>query len=166
MNLLRYRGFEGSAEIDLDRGICVGKVLFIDDLITYEANEPRSLEKEFKAAIDDYIETCRELGREPKKPHSGVFNVRTSPQNHRELALRAAHNRSSLNAVVNDAIERYLAKPSRDAREVFYGYSIAQSMEERVQAVTGRQVHAVQAHADTVSQPFMLFSDSLLESRH
>jgi len=32
------------------------------------------LEQDFKAAIDDYFETCRKIGKEPEKPFKGAFN--------------------------------------------------------------------------------------------
>ena len=37
MNILKYKDFEGSAELDMERQVCRGKLLFIDDLVTYEA---------------------------------------------------------------------------------------------------------------------------------
>ncbi|MBL0419015.1 type II toxin-antitoxin system HicB family antitoxin [Ramlibacter sp. AW1] len=114
MNLMRYLGFDGTAEIDLDRGTCFGKLLFIDDLVTYEASDPRALKAEFHAAVDDYLETCRQLGRPPKKPHSGLFNVRTTPEKHRDLLLCAAERGISLNAVVNEAIAQFLSAKCSD----------------------------------------------------
>lgn len=160
MNLLRYRGFEGSAEVDLDRGVCAGKLLFIDDLITYEAPDPRALKSEFEAAVDDYIETCEQLGREPKKPHSGVFNVRTTPQKHRELALRAAQSRSTLNAVVNEALDVFLNQAARDQREVLRGYSSAYSAVEEIAISAYPSARMVLAHAETAS-PSLVFSDAI-----
>lgn len=35
----------------------------IDDLITFEAGTLDELEKQFQLAVDDYIEFCREVGR-------------------------------------------------------------------------------------------------------
>ena len=38
----------------MTRSVCRGKILFIDDLVTYEAASPATLQKEFEAAVDDY----------------------------------------------------------------------------------------------------------------
>ncbi len=69
-NILSYKGYEGSVEINLDKSICYGKILFISDLITYQADSIEKLPSEFVAAVDDYIETCSLLNREPLKPIS------------------------------------------------------------------------------------------------
>ncbi len=44
-----------------------GKLDMINDLVTFEANNANDLEENFKNTVDEYIETCKELGREPKK---------------------------------------------------------------------------------------------------
>lgn len=110
MTQLRYKGFEGSAEIDVAREVCRGKILFIDDLVTYEARDVKGLRREFVSAVDDYLATCEQLGRVPNKPYSGVFNVRTSPDKHRALVRAAAQLGSTLNAVINTALDLYLAQ--------------------------------------------------------
>lgn len=108
MNTLKYMGYEGTVEIDIDRDVCRGKILFIDDLVTYEAETPKMLKKEFELSVDDYLKTCQELGREPKKPCSGQFNVRTSPEIHKTAVLKAIMENISLNEVVNRALASYL----------------------------------------------------------
>ncbi len=108
MDILKYKDYEGTAEIDMTRGVCRGKVLFINDLITYEAANPLDLKKEFEAAIDDYVETCIELDRTPQKPLKGLFNVRVSPELHRAAVLRAATDNVSLNDVAIRALDAYV----------------------------------------------------------
>jgi len=67
MNTLQYKEYEGTAELDMERCVCRGKILFISDLIIYEAATPAELQHAFKHAVDDYIEICQELGIEAKK---------------------------------------------------------------------------------------------------
>jgi len=108
--ILKYNGYEGSTEIDMDRGVCRGRVLFISDLVTYEAETPKALQKEFEAAVDDYVETCVELGREPQKPFTGQFNVRVTADLHKNAKRRAIEDDTSLNDVVVRALNCYLNK--------------------------------------------------------
>jgi hypothetical protein len=35
MDILKYKDYEGTAELDMSRGVCRGKILFINDLVTY-----------------------------------------------------------------------------------------------------------------------------------
>lgn len=108
MDILKYKGYEGTAELDMSRQVCRGKILFIDDLVTYEAPSPAELQAEFQLAVDDYIDTCSTLGREPKRPLKGMFNVRVPPKLHKAAVLRAEEDHVSLNEVVIYALDAYL----------------------------------------------------------
>jgi len=108
VDILKYKDYEGTAELDMTRGICRGKVLFIDDLVTYESASPADLQKEFEAAVDDYLETCAMLGKEPLRPFRGLFNVRVTPAIHRSATLRAVADGVSLNDVVVRALDTFL----------------------------------------------------------
>lgn len=108
MDILRHNGYEGTAEIDMDRCVCMGKILFINDLIIYEASTPAELKLAFEAAVDDYLDTCVELGREPQKPLKGQFNVRVSPEIHRLCVLRAKTEGITLNEVAARALTAYV----------------------------------------------------------
>lgn len=108
MKTLAYKGFEGTAEVDFDREICRGKLLFIEDLVTFEATTPAQLRKEFEAAVDDYLETCEAVGKEPQRPFRGTFNVRVPPDIHRLAAIKGVQEGVSLNEVVVRALDCYL----------------------------------------------------------
>lgn len=108
MDILKYKDYEGTAELDMTRGVCRGKILFINDLVTYEAALPAKLQKEFEAAVDDYIETCEALGREPQKPLKGQFNVRIPQALHKASVLRAMADNVSLNDVVVRALDVFV----------------------------------------------------------
>lgn len=60
MTILHHRGYVGSAEPD-DSGYH-GKLLNMRDVVTYAADSLPALNDAFKAAIDDYEQTCAELG--------------------------------------------------------------------------------------------------------
>lgn len=108
MDILKYKDYEGTAELDMSRRVCRGKILFIDDLVTYEARSPAELQREFEVAVDDYIETCAALGREPQKPLKGQFNVRIPPALHKAAVLRALADNVSLNDVVVRALDAFV----------------------------------------------------------
>ena len=108
MKTIKYKGYEGTADVDMEDFVCRGKILFIDDLITYQADSPADLAKEFQAAVDDYLETCKLLGREPKKPLKGQFNVRVSSDLHKKATLRGLEDGTNLNKVVAKALDGYL----------------------------------------------------------
>lgn len=108
MDILKYKGYEGTADLDMSRMVCRGKILFIADVVTYEAATPAELQGEFEAAVDDYLETCEALGREPQKPLQGVFQVRVSPDLHKAAVLRAIADGVKLNDVVGRALDAFV----------------------------------------------------------
>lgn len=74
-----------------------------------------ALETAFKEAVDDYLETCHELGREPEKPFKGTFNVRTGQDLHRRASIYASAHDKTLNQVVNEALDTYLQRTDLQA---------------------------------------------------
>lgn len=109
MDILKYKDYEGTTELDMTRSICRGKVLFIDDLVTYESAFPAELQKEFEAAVEDYLQTCVAVGKEPQRPFRGLFNVRVTPTLHRAATLRAVVDGVSLNEVVVRALDAFVS---------------------------------------------------------
>lgn len=107
-NDLTYKGFTGSVEYNSEDRILFGKVLFIDSLLMYHGSSVPEIEDAFKETIDAYLVHCEKTGKEPNKPYSGSFNVRTTPDLHRQAAQRAHQEKASLNVIVCKALESYL----------------------------------------------------------
>jgi len=107
-NILEHKGYIGRVEFSAEDKVFHGKIEFINDLVTFEATSVEALEKEFKAAVDDYIETCKELDIKPQKSFKGTFNVRIAPELHKEAAFQAAKRNLSLNRLVEEALKHEL----------------------------------------------------------
>ncbi|WP_101776430.1 type II toxin-antitoxin system HicB family antitoxin [Pasteurella oralis] len=118
-NVLEYKDFIGSVEVSLEDNILFGKILYINGLITYEANTVDELNKEFQAAVDDYIEFCQEQGLDAYKSFNGKFNVRISPELHKQASLLATKQNITLNAFVCKAIQNEIAATSREISVVY-----------------------------------------------
>jgi predicted HicB family RNase H-like nuclease len=105
-----HRGYSGSMEISQEDQCLYGKILFVNDLVTYEAETVPELESEFREAVDDYLETCQELGVSPDKPFSGTFNVRIGEELHQAAAKSAYMADIKLNDFVKQAIKERLER--------------------------------------------------------
>lgn len=101
--ILSYKNYLGSVEISIEDDCLHGQIMFINDLVTYEAASPAEIEKEFKLAVDDYIETCEELGKEPQKSYKGSLNVRLGSELHRSAAIQAQLRSETLNEFIKKA---------------------------------------------------------------
>lgn len=108
MTYLRYKGYFGTIEPELDTGTLFGKLAFIRDLVTYEAETLPALEAEFKVSVDDYLLACKELNREPNKPCRGSFSVRIGTELHSAAVIAAKDQ--TLNAFVCDAIREKIQR--------------------------------------------------------
>lgn len=117
----KYKGFIGSVEVSLEDNCLFGEVLHINDLVNYEADSPQQLEAEFRLAVDDYLDTCNELGIEPKKPASGSFNVRVEPALHQSLLEISSQESRSLNSTVAIALGQYVKSfNQQDEKRAFF----------------------------------------------
>ena len=104
-NYLKHKNYFGSVEFSSEDNTLYGNIIGIDDLVTYEAESVKELKKVFIESIEDYLETCNSLGKEPNKFFKGVFNVRTSNYVHRYLVMLAEKKKMKLNEVVNKAFD-------------------------------------------------------------
>lgn len=109
MKNLDYKGYYGSIEYSHDDNLLYGKILGVPGLISYEGKTGADLESDFRSAIDEYLNDCKENGVEPVKPFKGSFNVRIPAELHQKAAMLALEAKTSLNAFVAEAIrERVL----------------------------------------------------------
>ena len=103
-NLLSYKNYNGTVEYSKEDDCLFGKVVGIKSLLSYEGDSVKKLEQDFQNVIDEYLDDCRKRNVEPEKPYKGTFNVRISPELHRNIAVYAIEHGKTLNAVVEEAI--------------------------------------------------------------
>ena len=105
---MQYKGYVGSVEFSEADGLFFGKVLGIRALISYEGTNAAELVADFHGAVDDYLSLCEAENSEPEKAYKGSFNIRISPELHRRAALYATAHQTTLNRVVESALEHYV----------------------------------------------------------
>ena len=97
MNTMIYKGYKARMDFDIEDKIIVGRVLDIDDIITFHGTSVAEFEDAFQSAIDSYIEACKRLGQEPERPASGRMMLRVDPAVHAAAVRASARNGQSLN---------------------------------------------------------------------
>jgi len=107
-NALKYRDYLGSVEYSDEDNCLYGKVLGIDDLVTFEGQSLSELRQAFQEAVEDYLDICRRHSREPQKSYQGSFSVHISPGLHRRADRDAAAHGLTLDRFVEQAIENYI----------------------------------------------------------
>lgn len=120
-DILEYKGYYASLRFSSEDEVFYGKLLGIDDLVNFEGASVRELKKAFHEAVDDYLETCKKLGKEPNKTYKGTFNVRLTTDLHRQAALYAAMHNVSLNDFVRTAIDYALMHKDDLSKRLYAG---------------------------------------------
>lgn len=113
-DILEYKGYYANIHFSAEDDVFYGKLIGINDLIMFEGASVKELKEAFKEAVDDYVETCKEVGKAPDKTYKGVFNVRIPSETHRQAALIASLKNVTLNEFVKYAIDTTIAKERHD----------------------------------------------------
>ena len=113
-SILEYKGYHTRVIFDSDDFVLRGKIEGITDLVDFECSSIDDVEKEFHAAVDEYLDFCNKVGKKPEREYKGTFNVRISPELHKKLALAAYKNGGTLNAAVEKAVKEYVLKEDKE----------------------------------------------------
>jgi predicted HicB family RNase H-like nuclease len=105
-NSMKYKNYTACIEYDDEDQVFVGKIAGVRDTVGFHANTVDALRLAFHEAVDDYIDVCRKIGKEPQKSFSGQVMFRVSPDIHRKAALAAELSGKSLNQWAEEVIER------------------------------------------------------------
>lgn len=106
--MLNYKNYFGHVEYDDEAEIFHGEVINTRDVITFQGTTVAELKQAFADSIDDYLEFCRENNEEPDKPFSGKFNLRISPELHKDAVIASREAGESLNGWIANAIQNSL----------------------------------------------------------
>ncbi len=109
-SIMEYNGYHAKVEYDGQDNIFVGTVIGLNDMLGFHGSSVDELKDSFQNCIENYLQWCEETGKKPEKEFKGVFNVRISPDSHREAAMEAAIDGITMNQFVADAIEEKIAR--------------------------------------------------------
>ena len=109
-DILEYKGYYSEVHFSTEDEVFYGKLIGVSDLVNFEADTVKALKINFNEAVEDYLETCKEIGKSPDKTYKGSFNVRIPAELHRKAALFAAIKKVTLNDFVKYAIDSTISK--------------------------------------------------------
>jgi predicted HicB family RNase H-like nuclease len=103
-NTMTYQGYAARVEFDDEVGIFSGRIAGIRDGVGFHADTVEGLRAAFHEAVEDYLETCAKLGKDPQRAYSGQMMFSVSPEVHRKAALAAELAGKSLNQWAEDVL--------------------------------------------------------------
>ncbi len=110
MNAMTYKGYAAAVEFDAEDRIFAGRLVGIDDIVTFHGASVDALEDAFHEAVDHYLETSEKIGRKAQKPYSGNLMLRVPPDLHARVAITAELAGKSVNQWAIEALKRVVVK--------------------------------------------------------
>lgn len=105
-NVMNYKSYSARIDYDDEDAIFTGKIAGIRDGVGFHGETVDELRAAFHEAVEDYIETCAKISKEPQKAYSGQVMFRVSPEIHRKAALAAELSGKSLNQWAEEVLDR------------------------------------------------------------
>ncbi|MBD8663835.1 type II toxin-antitoxin system HicB family antitoxin [Rhizobium sp. CFBP 8752] len=105
-NVMTYKGYSARIDYDDEDGILFGQIAGIRDGVGFHADNVDGLRNAFREAVDDYLETCARIGKDPQKPYSGKVMFRIDPEVHARAARAAELSGKSLNEWAGEVLAK------------------------------------------------------------
>ena len=110
-NSMIYKGYTTSLVFNTEDKIIVGRVLDIDDIISFHGGSISEFETNFHSAVESYLAASKELESAPERPASGKVMLRIAPRVHAAALKAASRSGISLNKWAEAALGKAARKP-------------------------------------------------------
>lgn len=102
MNQLHYKDYIGNVFFSEEDGVFHGKIIGLSDSISFEGESVKELTEDFRNSVDEYLEFCNNIGKQPEK---SSFAVIISPDTYKTAAKVANQKGVSINSYVEEVIK-------------------------------------------------------------
>ncbi len=108
-NIMKYKGYWAEVRYsDEDECFC-GKIEGLKNTsITFEGQTVKELKKDFKDAIDFYLNNCKVCNEKPELQCKGSLNVRLGIELHTKAKMKSIEEHISINELIKNAVASYL----------------------------------------------------------
>lgn len=110
-NVIKYKGYSAKVRYSkTDKCYCGWIEGLEKDSISFEGDTIEELEKDFRDAIDHYLECCKNTNTEPDKQCSEAYEFKAGAELHADAKRVAKNNKISLNELTRRALRAYIYK--------------------------------------------------------
>jgi len=106
MKTMKHKGYSARIEYSDEDSCFVGHIAGIRDIVGFHGEAVSELRAAFEEAVNDYLETCQKLGKQPQKPYSGKLMLRIPPKVHAAVAQAAEVSGKSINQWAADMLDQ------------------------------------------------------------
>lgn len=108
-NIMKYKGYWAEIQYsDEDECFCGSIDGLKRDSISFEGETVKELKKDFKDAIDHYLEACKATNSKPEKQCKGSLNVRLGAELHNQAKIKSIEKNISINELIKEAVALYI----------------------------------------------------------
>jgi len=107
--ILEYKGYTALVQYSDEDGCFIGKVIGISDQIVFDAPSLEEIRKTFATDVDDYIQYCRQRGREPNRPVS-EFLIPVSPLLYAQASRKAEDDGVPVRTIMETALQKFVSQ--------------------------------------------------------
>lgn len=108
-NIMKYKGYWAEIKYSDEDECFYGEIEGLKNTyISFEGVTVKELKKDFKDAIDHYLQLCKEDNEEPEKQCKGSLNVRLGVELHKQAKIKSIEKNISINELIKDAVVLYL----------------------------------------------------------
>ena len=108
-NIMRYKGYWAEIRYSEEDECFWGSIEGLKNTsITFEGYTVKELKKDFKEAIDFYLDNCKACSEVPERQCKGSLNVRLGTELHTKAKLKSIEEHISINELIKNAVAAYL----------------------------------------------------------
>lgn len=108
-NIMKYKGYWAEVKYSDEDECFWGKIEGLKNTaILFEGETVKQLKKDFKDAIDFYLENCKANNEMPEKQCKGSLNVRLGVELHNKAKIKSIEENISINELIKNAVIAYL----------------------------------------------------------
>ncbi|WP_158269750.1 type II toxin-antitoxin system HicB family antitoxin [Desulfonatronum sp. SC1] len=75
MQTLEYKNYMARVDFDARDNILVGRITEIEDMVSFHASTTEELNVAFVEAVEDYLSTCKAMGKPPSRTMSDKVTI-------------------------------------------------------------------------------------------
>ena len=113
--MIQHRGYQVLIEPNAGGDGLTGRVVMPRDVVTFTAPDMTRLRREAESAIEFYLESCEQAGRQPDKPDGRGFLTIFAPEDADAIASLARKQKTSPERVIEALVRERLADGGGDA---------------------------------------------------
>lgn len=108
-NVMKYKGYWAEIRYSDEDECFYGEIEGLNNTsISFEGTTVNELKKDFKDAVDYYLEGCKANNEEPEEQCKGSLNIRLGVKLHNEAKIKSIEKNISINELIKEAVSMYI----------------------------------------------------------